>query len=557
MKRWIPVSAFAALLAGCAAPQGGTRPGASNPATPTEVQILAFNDFHGNLETPAPVEITGADGVARRVTSGGVARLAAALAARRTTNTVTVSAGDLIGASPFTSAAFLDEPTIAAMNLAGLDLNAVGNHEFDKGARELWRMQAGGCATFTRRKPCRLEPFTGAKFRFLAANVHNAEGIALFAPTAVRQFGPVHVGFIGMTLKETANLVTPSGVAGLTFADEAATANALVPRLKQQGADTIVLLIHQGGRTPAFTDGQGCDGLTGAILPILEKLDPAITTVVSGHTHYAYICQYGGRLLTSAGKYGYLFSDLRLIFDAASRRLIGQRATNIVTGTGAEDAAVKALVTRYAAAAAPEARRVVGHLAGPALREEKNGESPLANLVADALHDAARSPRKGAAQFALVNSAGVRASLSPGPDGSVTYGQLFAVMPFGNGVVTKTLTGAQLKALLEQQFREASYVPGSRPPLLIPSNGVSYDFDLSRPAGKRIVAISFGGRPITPSARYRIATNSFLASGGDGLSVFAAGTHPVEAGTDIDAMSAWLARGQRVPGLGRVRSVGR
>ncbi|MEO7787400.1 MAG: bifunctional metallophosphatase/5'-nucleotidase [Sphingomicrobium sp.] len=554
MTRSFSIVALGSLLAACAAPQVATRPATH---APIEVQILAFNDFHGNLETPVPVEITGSDGVARTITTGGVAHLAAALAARRHGASITVSAGDLIGASPFVSATFLDEPTIAAMNLVGLDLNAVGNHEFDKGTRELWRMQAGGCAKFTKRMPCRLEPFTGAKFRFLAANVRTADGVTLFAPTALRQFGAIRIGFIGMTLRGTKDVVTPSGVAGVTFADEAATANALVPTLKAQGADTIVLLIHQGGRTPAFTDGQGCDGLSGDILPILDKLDPAIATIVSGHTHYAYVCQRGGRLLTSAGKYGYLFSDLRLAFDASSHRLIAQRATNLLTGTGAEDPTLSALVARYAAAAAPEASRVVGHLAGPASRDDNDGESAIADLIADALRHAARSPAAGGAGFALINGKGVRVGLTPAPDGSVTYGQIFSVMPFGNGVVTLSLSGAQVKALLEQQFREPRYASGAGSALLVPSANLTFAYDLRRSPGSRVTDIRLDGRPILPGARYRVATNNFLASGGDGFSVFAEGTNPIEAGFDIDAMAAWLAKGQRVPTVGRTRNLTR
>ena len=164
--------------------------------------------------------------------------------------------------------------------------------------------------------PCRLEPFAGARFDYLAANVVRADGTTIFPPTAIRQVGPIRIGFIGMTLKDTGILVTPAGVAGLHFADEAATANALVPELKAQGADAIVLLIHQGGKVPDTYDRQGCDGLSGDILPILDKLDPAIPTVVSGHTHRAYACELdrggAGRLLTSAGKYGYFVTDLRL-----------------------------------------------------------------------------------------------------------------------------------------------------------------------------------------------------------------------------------------------------
>ena len=547
------------LLSGCAGPQL-TNPPAPPPVAyaPVEVQILAFNDLHGNIVAPPPIEVTAPDGRKSMLASGGVARLAAALADERKGHplTITVSAGDLIGASPLVSGAFLDEPTIDAMNLAGLDLNAVGNHEFDKGPRELWRMQGGGCAKFTTLKPCALEPFVGAKFRFLAANVRTGEGVTLFAPTAIRQFGPIKIGFIGMTLKGTGNLVSPASSAGLTFADEAATANALVPALKEQGADTIVLLIHQGGKTPAFTTGQGCDGMSGEILPILDKLDPSIATVVSGHTHYAYICQRGGRLLTSAGKYGYFFSDLRLRFDPSTHRLLGQQAANLITGTGerGEDPAVKSLVDCYVTAAAPVANRVIGHLSGPAPHDDKDGESPAANLNADAF---LATGRAAGAQLALVNASGVRVALTPRADGSVTYGQAFSMMPFTNYVVVKTLTGAQLKALLEQQFMAASFAAGTRPALLVPSAGFGFDYDLSRPQGSRIVALRLDGKPVSPAGHYRVATNNYLANGGDGFLVMTQGTGAVDAGLDIDSLAGWLAKGQGVPSVGRIRNVTR
>ncbi len=547
--------ALLALLSGCAAPRLATRL-PTQPAAPIEVQILAFNDFHGNIVPPPPIEVTAPDGSTSMLASGGVARLAAALASERRGHllTITVSAGDLIGASPLVSGAFLDEPTIAAMNLVGLDLNAVGNHEFDKGPRELWRMQGGGCAKFTTLAPCRLEPFTGAKFRFLAANVRTSDGVTLFAPTAIRQFGIIRIGFIGMTLKGTDNLVSPVNSAGLSFADEVVTANALVPELKAAGVDTIVLLIHQGGRTPAFTTGQGCDGLSGDILPIVDRLDSAIATVVSGHTHYAYVCQRGGKLLTSAGKYGYLFSNLRLLFDPSTHALINQSAANLVTGAGAEEPALKALVDRYVEAAAPVANRVIGHLSGPAPRDEKDRESPAADLNADAFLDAGKA---AGAKLALVNATGVRVALIPASDGSITYGQAFAMMPFTNHVVVKSLTGAQLKALLEQQFQASSYPAGATPSQLVPSVGFGFDYDLARPAGSRIVAIRLNGRAIAPTARYRVAVNNYLANGGDGFSVFTQVTGASDAGLDIDALAGWLAKGQRVPPVGRVRNLTR
>ena len=555
--RRILAAAAALWVAGCATTPQPRR------ATPVEVQILALNDFHGNLERSAdPVRFQLAKDQFASAQLGGAASVGAALAKMRANrpNTVTVAAGDLIGASPLTSAYFLDEPTIDTMNLIGLDVASVGNHEFDKGSAELLRMQKGGCAKFTTRVPCRLEPFKGARFEYLAANVLKADGTTLFPPTAIRQVGPVRIGFIGMTLRDTGTLVTPAGVAGLHFADEAATANALVPQLRAAGADMIVLLIHQGGKVSDTYHLVDCDGLSGEILPILDKLDPAIATVVSGHTHNAYACEIdrGGarRLLTSAGKYGYFITDIRLTFDPASRRLIGERAANVpMVGDGSADPRIAALVERYAKAAAPAAARIVGYLSGPAPKAETDDESVAADLIADAQLAATKAPSKGGAQISFINATGVRAGLIPAANGSVTYGQVFAMQPFGNNLVVKTLSGAQLKALLEQQFKLENGVPKIAS-LLVPAANFHFAYDLSRPESQRIVTMTLDGKPIDPAAPYRVTVNNFLASGGDGFSVLNQGTDPFDAGLDLDATEAWLATNPAAPTVGRILNVG-
>jgi len=524
------------------------------------VQILAINDFHGNLETPdGSVPITGADGAGVDSRVGGAAQLSATLLALRSghKNSITVAAGDLIGASPLTSAWFLDEPTIDALSMAGLELAAVGNHEFDKGSRELMRMQRGGCESFTTRLPCQLEPFRGARFTYLAANVRQANGATLFPATAIRQYGPIKIGFIGMTLKDTGILASPAGVAGLTFADEAATANALVPALKHQGADAIVLLIHQGGKAPKAYQVSSCEGLAGPILDILDRLDPAIRTVVSGHTHQAYACTLdrGGasRLLTSAGKYGFMVTDIRLNFDPSTHGLLATAGRNLpVNAEGAVDPKVEAMTARYVKAAAPVAERIVGKLAGPAPRSESEGESPAAALVADAELAAARFPGKGEAQIAFTNATGVRTGLFPKSDGSVNFGQIFQMQPFGNNLVTKSYTGAQLKAALEQQFRTVDGA-GRVQSLLIPSAGFRFRYDLARPEGDRVTLMEYDGKPINPAASHRVTVNNFLSSGGDGFSALAVGTDAVDGGLDLDAMETWLAKGQPVPALGRTK----
>jgi len=555
MRKLVPaVAAF--LAAGCSTVPVSP-PAPTVAAGPVEVQVLAFNDFHGNIETPPPVEVTGADGIKRKIITGGAAHLAAALNQLRVghANTVTVSAGDTIGASPLISANYLDEPTIDAMNMLGLEFNSVGNHEFDKGVAELKRMQGGGCAKNTLRAPCAVEPFSGARFHYLAANVVQPDGSTIFPSTGVKTFqttaGPIRIGFIGMTLKGTKNLVTPSGVAGVDFRDEAETANALVPKLKAEGADAIVLLIHQGGKTTNFTTGNNCEGLYGDILPILPKLSPAITTVISGHTHWAYVCrgnaQVGsGRLLTSAGKYGYFVTDLRLDFDPATHHLIDQSATNIVVGNGEQDAGVKALVDRYATAVAPIANKVIGHLTAVAKKSDEDGESPAADLIADSMLAAT----KGTAQIALVNATGVRVDL---PAGDVKYKDAFAMMPFGNNLVVMTLTGAQLKSVLEQQYAIPLRPKMTRPAALASSVGFTYAVDIRKPENQRVSDVRLNGKPTTAEGRYRVVVNNYLASGGDSLTGFTAGTEVTDTGLiDLDALVDWIAKGQTPPAPNRI-----
>lgn len=552
MRRLLLLSPFA-LLGACASVAPSVTP--ATPATPAaappiEVQVIGFNDFHGNIEPP-PTSIE-VDGAKRDL--GGAAFLARKVQQLRLAGlpTVTVAAGDLIGASPLTSAYFLDEPTILAMNMIGLDLNAVGNHEFDKGSAELTRMQAGGCAKYTTRTPCAVDKvFPGARFRFLAANVRKADGTTLFPGTALRQMGPVKVGFVGMTLAETATLVTPAGVAGLRFENEVATANAAAASLRAQGADALVLMIHQGGRSKPTYNVAGCPGLEGAIVPILDALDPAFGLVVSGHTHYAYTCPRPAsdgspRLLTSAGKNGYFVSDIRLTFDRASKRLIAAAGNNVPVTREAADKAVEQLVARYATAAAPAANRVVGRLAGPAMRDEHDGESPAARLIADAQLAATRGLAHGGAQIGFINASGVRTNVIPDAAGKVTYAQIFALQPFGNNLVVKTLTGGQIRALLEQQF-EAGTAGAQVKSLLVPSRGFSFAYDLRNGPGERVRRILLAGKPIDPARNYRVVVNNFLSSGGDGFSVLASGRDPFDAGLDLDALEAWLAKNSTVP----------
>jgi 5'-nucleotidase len=537
-----------------------------------DVKLIAFNDLHGNLEPPR-VSITAPSngGGTVPVPAGGAAYMASAIASlkARNENNAVVSAGDMIGASPLVSALFLDEPTIEAVNAMKIDFNAVGNHEFDKGQTELLRMKNGGCAKNTPLEPCRVnKSFPGANFGFLAANTVKTDGNTLFPATGMKTFtkdgATVKVAFIGMTLKGTPSIVTPAGVAGLSFKDEADTANALIPQLKAEGADAIVVVVHEGGTTTVGYNDKSCAGLSGDILPILDKLDAAVDVVISGHTHRPYICDYSKTnpakpfLLTSAGQYGTLLTDINLTIDTRTRKVTAKSADNVIVQgeaytSGANTVAVTdqypvfgknqevaALISQYLSVAAPLVQRVVGTLAGPATRTQTaSRESVLGNLIADAQLDATSPSNKGGAQIAFMNPGGVRADLMPANDGNVTYGQLFNVQPFGNSLVVKTMTGAQIKALLEQQFNSGTNTVAS-PRVLLPSRSLSYSYSLSAPAGSRISNMSLNGTAMTDGASYRVTMNSFLATGGDNFTVFNQGTDTLGGDQDVDALEAYI-----------------
>ncbi|MFC0588749.1 bifunctional metallophosphatase/5'-nucleotidase [Novosphingobium aquiterrae] len=553
-------------IAGCAAGPGTRSAAASSTVT---VGIAAINDFHGALEPPkTSVVVADGKGGVIQIPAGGSAYLASAVDSVRQKylNHLTVAAGDLIGASQLSSSLFLDEPAIGVLNRIGLDFNAVGNHEFDRGRDELKRKASGGCAQYSALKPCRLEPFKGARFGYLAANSVEADGKTLFPATALRSFGSgkrrVTVGLIGLTLKETGDLSSREGLKGVHFTDEADTVNALVPGLKAKGAAAIVLLIHQGGYTKGDPDPSACPALTGGIRPILDRLDPRVDVVVSGHTHWSYVCDYGQYnperpfLLTSAGVFGQLVTDIALDIDPAAKRVVAKRASNVIvqsegyaTRIGriepkdqfarfAPRADIAAYVARYVDASKAEIQRPVGKLAGEVKRpggdSSWNGGT-LGNLIADSQLAATR---KAGAQIAFMNPFGIRAphTLTPGADGTITFGQIYAVQPFTNGMVTMSLTGAELKAALEEGLDDTQ--PKQ---LLSASQGFAWTYDLTRPAGSRVMAMTLDGKAIDPAQTYRVTVNSFLANGGDSFATFArqrdAAISPL---TDVEAMEAWL-----------------
>ncbi|MBL8289875.1 MAG: bifunctional metallophosphatase/5'-nucleotidase [Rubrivivax sp.] len=534
----------AASLAGCALEP----PRATEPVA---VKILAINDFHGNLKPSAGgIRVKDpADGSKTVVVpAGGSEHLATLVAQLRAKNPnhIFVAAGDLIGATPLLSSLFRDEPTIESLSLMGLEASAVGNHEFDKGADELLRMQRGGCSAALptggsgSAEPCKgPQPFTGARFTYLAAStVVNATGRTLFPAYHVKRFQGIPVAFIGLTLKDTPTIVVPDGVRGLTFRDEAETVNALVPELKKQGIGAIVLLIHEGG-VPSG-DYNECPGISGAIVGIVEKLDRAVDLVISGHTHRAYNCRIGGRLVTSADKYGTVLSEIDLVLDPRTGGVTSVRADNQIVRTSfAKEPRQTALIETYERLVAPLARRVVGRIAVPLLRTAApNGESALGQVIADA--QLAATAREFGAQVALMNPGGIRADLGTassaagGGELQVRYEDLFSVQPFYNNLVTMALTGAQLVQVLEQQWLNQPTAAGR---VLAVSRGFTYTWDAGRPPGQRIVpgSVKLNGVPVGAEATLRVTVNGFLAGGGDNFTVLRQGRDLRTGMMDVDA----------------------
>jgi 5'-nucleotidase len=513
-----------------------------------QVQLLATNDFHGNLKPPAGSSgriAISADKTVPPVDAGGAEFLATHVARLKATNpnTFVVAAGDVIGATPLLSALFHDEPTIESMNLIGLDVSSVGNHEFDEGADELLRMQYGGCHA----DGCLDgDGFEGARWPYLGANVvDDATGDTLLPPYEIRQVGLTKIAFIGMTLEGTPLVTTPAGTQGLSFRDEAETVNALIPELQAHGAHAIVVLLHEGGLATGLYNE--CAGISGPLFDIVQRFDAAVDVVVAGHTNAAHICDVGGKLVTSAASFGRLVTDIDLTIDEVTGKVVTKAAENVIVTRDVDKATEQtALIARYEQLSAPFANRVIGSIGADLLKlANPAGESSLGDVIADAQLAATRT--SGAAVLAVMNPGGIRTDLmvsqTSGGEapGELTYGEVFAVQPFSNVLVTISLTGAQLLAALEQQWVA---VPGGaeKVNMLQVSAGFTYTWDAAKAIGSRVDAASvmLEGVALDPAATYRVTMNNFIADGGDGFSAFKAGTDRAAGALDVDALSAYI-----------------
>lgn len=608
LARGSMLAALLAASAGCAIADG--RGDDRRGPSPVVVKVIGFNDFHGNLQSPGTFGQNTAVPPAERPAVGGADALAAHVARMKLANplNVVVGAGDFIGASPLVSALFHDEPAVEALNRIGVEFNAVGNHEFDDGIAELLRLQQGGCKQVEGIQDPNSclgaqvgtpVPFEGAKFQWLSANVRVAgTQRTLLPPYGVKTFDGVRVAFIGMTLKGTPTIVTPSGVAGLDFLDEADTVNALLPQLRRRGIEAIVVLVHEGGtQSPGLADVNGCDGdLVGSELArIVARLDDAVDLVVSGHTHSAYNCSAGtldvrsaggrvtatprptglpnakGRLVpaTSAGAFGRVLTEIDMTLDRRTKDVVSVAAVNRLVVRNdpqiqadiAADPTVRDIVAAYEGLVSPIAGQIIGSITTdlPNLADAA-GNMPAGELIADAQLAATAADGVGQAVVAFMNPGGVRspgfrfaASPAGEGDGNVTYGEAFTVQPFGNSLVTLTLTAQQLKDMLEQQFAGCRGQAVTR--MLIPSAGFRYAWDAASGCDQRIrdarlvdasgavidqIVGPLGDVP-QPQRTYRVTVNSFLAGGGDGFAVLAGGAAPLGGAQDLDALVAYLA----------------
>ncbi|MDX3402696.1 bifunctional metallophosphatase/5'-nucleotidase [Streptomyces sp. ME01-18h] len=525
-----------------------------------DVQLLSFNDLHGNLEPPAGssgrVTEVQPDGTTKTIDAGGVEYLATHLREARKGNrySITAAGGDMVGASPLLSGLFHDEPTVEALNKLDLDVTSVGNHEFDEGAKELARLQNGGCHPT---EGCYSDKgFKGADYPYLAANVLDEKtGKPLLKPYWVWKQRGVKVGFIGVTLEGTPDIVSAEGVKGLKFEDEVETINKYAKELQRQGVKSIVALIHEGGFPASSSYNYDCDspgagdGISGPIVDIAKNITPQVDALVTGHTHNAYVCTIpdpagNPRMVTSASSFGRLYTDTTLTYDRRTgdiARTSVKSANRVVTRDVPKAPDMTRLIAKWSTLAAPIGNRPIGYVSADINRD--GTESPLGDLIADAqfAYGEAQDPET---DLALMNPGGIRAPLTytasgAEGDGVVTYAEGFTVQPFANTVNLKDYTGAQLIQVLKEQVSGPNE---AAPKILQVSSGLTYTLDLTRSGADRVVtdSIRLNGAAIDPTATYRVASNSFLAGGGDGFTTLGEGTNERVGADDLAAFEQYL-----------------
>ncbi|OZM72767.1 bifunctional metallophosphatase/5'-nucleotidase [Amycolatopsis antarctica] len=542
MRRAAAIAAATVTAVGLVA---AATPASAASGSTTDVRLISFNDLHGNLEPPAGSSgrVDLPDG--STVDAGGAQYLATHLDKLRgeVKNSVVLSTGDSIGASPVNSALFHDEPTMEYLRQIGVRASVVGNHEFDEGYKELQRMQFGGCHPDD---GCEFrDKYKGASFPFLGANVTFDKGFPALLPFTVEFSGGMPIGVIGVTLQDLPSVVTPEAIEGLKFGDEVEAIDRTANLLDKLGIKSQVVLMHQGDNT----EGGGpddCQVTPGPATEIAKKASPKVDAFFTGHSHMQYNCQVADpagnpRTVIQGASFGRLLSVIDLKIDKRTRDVVRPETkahNQIVTRDVTPDPEAVALIEEAAEKAAPIANEQVGTIASDLVRAAApSGESPLGSVIADAQLEATTG---SGAQIAITNPGGVRTDLtfptSPAGegDGVVTYGEAFAVQPFANIMQTLTYTGEQLKAVLEQQWQ------GEETRVLQVSSTLKYSYSASAPAGSKVSGITVDGQPVDPAATYRVSVNNFLAAGGDGFTELTNGTELTGGPVDLDAFIAYL-----------------
>ena len=503
------------------------------------IQLLGVNDFHGNLEPitnpsyriPAGVDPITCGGTA----AGGAAYLDAYLdkyTALDPNNTIRVHAGDMVGGLPLISSYFHDEPTVKAMNLMEFDVGTIGNHEFDEGGQEMLRLIEGGQRDdglqFKEDSKGQLvntsDPkFAGVDFPYISANVVYADtGENVLPPYQIVERDGVKVGFIGVTTEETPEIVVPDAVSPFEFLDISETVDRYSRELQKQGVETIVVLAHAGGFQTTATEATG-----EIITETAEMKNKAVDVIIAGHSHSYLNTTVNGKLIVEGFALGTAFDSVNLTVDRKTGDVIKASAEIVPTcnnETITPDKQTAALVAKHDKQVTAIENRVVGTAAENMTRTATPaGESALGDLIADAQRAYAGT------QIAFMNPGGIRADIQAG---EVTYGELFAVQPFDNQVVRMTLTGDQIYRLLEQQFQVNR---------ILQISGLKYSYNASNPAGQRITSATVNGAPLDRSATYTVAANSFIATGGDGFTVFEEASATQQTlGSDLDALETYI-----------------
>ncbi|MEV4888811.1 bifunctional metallophosphatase/5'-nucleotidase [Nonomuraea sp. NPDC055795] len=556
------------------------------------VRLLALNDFHGHLEPPTGSSGRMVDENGQTVDAGGAAFVAAHMKRLADRNTIGVAQGDLIGATPLISAAYHDEPSVEFLGKIGVKVSAVGNHEFDEGYAELRRIMKGGCHPVDGCSPA--GPWKGAQFDYVGANVlfknRNERsdalaglastpqakqllqdwGVPALPPVSIKWKNGVPIGFIGLVTQTTPGIVTAEGIKDLKFVDEVKAANVASKLLKLIGIKAQVVLVHEGDQVNAGQSPDACSAVPGAGNRIATQVDAEVDMVLSGHSHQAYKCTVkdpagNDRLYSQGGSFGRVITQVDFQVNTRSRDIVRNTVTadnHVVTRTIAADPEISTFVQTWKDRVAPVANKPVGKITADITNAATpTGETPLGNLIADA--QLAATKTGGNAQVALMNPGGIRAPFtfagSPAGegDGVVTYGEAFTVQPFNNLMQVVTLTGAQLKTLLEQQFVGG---PNGQPfqKILQPSANLTYTYSRGAAWGAKVSDLKIDGVAVTDTQQVRVAANNFLVGGGDAFAAFKDGTDVWSGPLDIDALVTYLTANQPIapPALGRITAVG-